>query len=45
MLGEQRRTIEGYSMMTLDEVFVERGVPASRPIGERPEGARMLGGM
>ena len=43
MLGEQRRTIEGYSMMTLDQVFVERGVSGSRPIGERPEGARMLG--
>src|SRR3954449_12777723 len=42
MLGEQRRTIEGYSMMTLDQVFVERGVSGSRPIGERPEGARML---
>src|SRR4051794_26542796 len=40
------RTIEGYAMMqglTLDEVFVERGVSGSRPIGERPEGARMLG--
>src|SRR3954453_22865753 len=45
-LGAQRRTIEGYAMMqglTLDEVFVERGVSGSRPIGERPEGARMLG--
>ena len=31
-LGAQRRTIEGYSMMrglTLDEVFVERGVSGS----------------
>ena len=45
-LGAQWRTIEGYAMMqglTLDEVFVERGVSGSRPIGERPEGARMLG--
>ena len=45
-LGAQRRTIEGYAMMqglTLDEVFVERGVSGSKPIGERPEGARMLG--
>src|SRR3954470_9538495 len=44
-LGAQRRTIEGYSMMqglTLDAVFVERGVSGSRPIGERPEGAKML---
>src|SRR3954467_13935011 len=29
--------------LTLDKVFVERGVSGSRPIGERPEGARMLG--
>ena len=29
--------------LTLDQVFVERGVSGSRPIGERPEGARMLG--
>src|SRR3954449_13483815 len=44
-LGAQRRTIEGYAMMQgliLDQVFVERGVSGSRPIGERPEGARML---
>jgi putative DNA-invertase from lambdoid prophage Rac len=44
-LGAQRRTIEGYAMMqglTLDQVFVERGVSGFKPIGERPEGARML---
>src|SRR3954465_1258352 len=29
--------------LTLDEVFVERGVSGSRPIGERPEGAKLLG--
>src|SRR3954465_11318385 len=60
MLGEQRRTIEGYSIMNLDEGFVERGgsgshptprgagggggrgVSGSKPISERPEGARLL---
>src|SRR5829696_3123246 len=44
-LGAQRRTVEGYAMMhglALDQVFVERGVSGSKPIGERPEGARML---
>src|SRR5215203_2937564 len=29
--------------LALDQVFVERGVSGSKPIGERPEGARMLG--
>src|SRR5215203_2405307 len=28
--------------LALDQVFVERGVSGSKPIGERPEGARML---
>src|SRR3954447_6061899 len=45
-LGAQRRTIEGYAMMqglTLDQVFVERGVSGSKPISERPEGAKLLG--
>ena len=44
-LGAQRRTIEGYAMMhglTLDQVFVERAVSGSKPIGERPEGAKLL---
>jgi putative DNA-invertase from lambdoid prophage Rac len=44
-LGAQRRTVEGYAMMhglTLDQVFVERGVSGSKPISERPEGARLL---
>src|SRR5829696_2007476 len=43
--GAQRRTIEGYAMMVglvLDRVFVERGVSGSRPIGERPEGGKLL---
>src|SRR5919199_4565037 len=44
-LGAQRRTIQGYAMMhglTLDQVFVERAVSGSKPIGERPEGAKLL---
>ncbi len=44
-LGTQQRIIEGYAMMnalTLDSVFVERGVSGSKPLGERPEGARLL---
>jgi putative DNA-invertase from lambdoid prophage Rac len=44
-LGTQQRTIEGYAMMhglTLDGIFVERGVSGSKPLGERPEGARLL---
>jgi putative DNA-invertase from lambdoid prophage Rac len=44
-LGTQQRTIEGYAMMqgmTLREIFVERGVSGSKPLGERPEGARLL---
>jgi DNA invertase Pin-like site-specific DNA recombinase len=44
-LGTQKRIIEGYAMMnglTLDSIFVERGVSGSKPIGERPEGARLL---
>ena len=44
-LGTQRRVIEGYAMMQglpLDTVFVERGVSGSKPLGERPEGARLL---
>ena len=44
-LGAQRRTVEGYAMMhglTLDRVFIERGVSGSKPISERPEGKRLL---
>ncbi|WP_046868091.1 recombinase family protein [Microvirga massiliensis] len=44
-LGAQRRTVEGYAMMhglTLDQVFIERGVSGSKPISERPKGARLL---
>jgi DNA invertase Pin-like site-specific DNA recombinase len=45
-LGTQQRVIEGYAMMqglTLDQVFVERGVSGSKPLGDRPEGTRLLG--
>lgn len=44
-LGAQQRTIEGYAMMhgmTLDGVFIERGVSASKPLLDRPEGARLF---
>jgi putative DNA-invertase from lambdoid prophage Rac len=44
-LGTQQRIIEGYAMMNglaLDSIFVERGVSGSKPLGERPEGARLL---
>jgi putative DNA-invertase from lambdoid prophage Rac len=44
-LGTQQRIIEGYAMMnglTLGSIFVERGVSGSKPLGERPEGARLL---
>ena len=44
-LGAQERTIAGYAMMNglvLDRVFVERGVSGSKPIGDRPEGAKLL---
>src|SRR6266478_1205973 len=44
-LGTQQRQIEGYAMMigvTLDHVYVERGVSGSKPFGERQEGSRLL---
>src|SRR5690242_7853983 len=44
-LGTQQRIIEGYAMMnalTLASILVERGVSGSKPLGERPEGARLL---
>jgi DNA invertase Pin-like site-specific DNA recombinase len=44
-LGAQQRTVEGYAMMhglALDHVFVERGVSGSKPLNERPEGAKLL---
>jgi putative DNA-invertase from lambdoid prophage Rac len=44
-LGAQQRKIEGYAMMQgmqVDSMFVERGISGSTPLGERPEGAKML---
>jgi putative DNA-invertase from lambdoid prophage Rac len=44
-LGAQQRKLEGYAAMhdlTIDEVFVERGVSGGTPIARRPEGARLL---
>jgi putative DNA-invertase from lambdoid prophage Rac len=47
-LGAQQRTIEGYAMMhglTIDHVFVERGISGSRKLTDRPEGAKLLAGL
>ena len=44
-LDVQQRQIEGYAMMiglSLDGMFVERGVSGSKPLGDRPEGATLL---
>jgi DNA invertase Pin-like site-specific DNA recombinase len=44
-LGVQERQLQGYVQMqgmTLDRVFVERGVSGSIPLADRPEGAAML---
>jgi putative DNA-invertase from lambdoid prophage Rac len=44
-LDVQRRKIEGYALMlglTLDRVFVERGVSGARPLAERAAGAELL---
>jgi DNA invertase Pin-like site-specific DNA recombinase len=44
-LRVQERTIGGYAMMhgmTVDRTFVERGVSGAKPIGQRPEGAKLL---
>lgn len=44
-LGTQQRVVEGYAMMnglTLDSIFVERGVSGSKPLGQRSQGERLL---
>jgi putative DNA-invertase from lambdoid prophage Rac len=44
-LDVQTRQIAGYAMLhdlAVTETFVERGVSGSKPISERPEGARLL---
>jgi putative DNA-invertase from lambdoid prophage Rac len=44
-LEVQQHTIAGYALMhglTVDQVFVERGVSGSKPLVERPQGAALL---
>ena len=44
-LGAQQRTVQGYAMMhgmDLDTVFIEAGVSGSKPLADRPEGAKLL---
>jgi putative DNA-invertase from lambdoid prophage Rac len=44
-LDVQQRTIAGYALMhglTVDHVFVERGVSGSKPLADRPQGADLL---
>jgi putative DNA-invertase from lambdoid prophage Rac len=44
-LDVQQRTIAGYALMhglTVDHVFVERGVSGSKPLADRPQGAALL---
>src|SRR5262245_49390136 len=44
-LDVQQRTITGYTTMhglTVDELFIERGVSGSKPLAARPEGGRLL---
>src|SRR3954463_14593837 len=44
-LEVQRRTINGYALMhglTLNGVFVERGVAGSKPLSDRPQSAALL---
>jgi len=44
-LGTQQRTVEGYAMMqamTVNRMFIERGVSGSKPLADRPEGAKLL---
>jgi DNA invertase Pin-like site-specific DNA recombinase len=44
-LDVQQRTIAGYALMlglTVDRMFIERGVSGSVPLSDRPEGAALL---
>lgn len=44
-LGAQERMLGGYAMqhgLKIDQVFIERGVSGSIPLGDRPEGAKLL---
>jgi putative DNA-invertase from lambdoid prophage Rac len=45
-LGAQQRKIDGYAMrqrLTLDGLFIERGVSGSVKLSERPEGGKLVG--
>ena len=45
-LGVQERQINGWCLMngeTVAQMFVERGVSGSVPIGKRPEGSKLMG--
>ena len=47
-LGAQQRTLEGYAMMhglKIDHIYIERGVSGSKKLIDRPEGAKLLGGL
>jgi putative DNA-invertase from lambdoid prophage Rac len=47
-LGAQERAITGYAMMLgleVANVLVERGVSGSTPLGDRPQGAKLLAGL
>src|ERR1019366_1917848 len=47
-LEVQERKIQGYATMlglTVDKVFVERGVSGSKPLNDRPEGTQLLHGL
>jgi DNA invertase Pin-like site-specific DNA recombinase len=44
-LDVQQRIVEGYAAMQgmmLDATFIERGVSGSKPLADRPEGAKLL---
>ena len=44
-LDVQQRTVAGYALMhglTVDRMFVERGVSGSTPLADRPQGAALL---
>jgi putative DNA-invertase from lambdoid prophage Rac len=44
-LDVQQRTLAGYALMhglTVNRMFVERGVSGSTPLGDRPQGAALL---
>ena len=44
-LGVQERRVRGYAMQLgfdLTSVYVERGVSGSKPLADRPEGAKLM---